>query len=102
MARIMRCDLDRSFCFSGRRRHTGCGRDWSSDVCSSDLVSTTRGCPYKCNWCAKPLYGQTYSTHSPQRVADQFRYLKDNFNVDHIWITDDIFGLKPGDRKSVV
>src|SRR5690606_35903219 len=59
-------------------------------------VSTTRGCPYKCNWCAKPLYGQTYSTHSPQRVADQFRYLKDNFNVDHIWITDDIFGLKPG------
>src|SRR5690554_2405143 len=23
--------------FSGRRRHTSCGRDWSSDVCSSDL-----------------------------------------------------------------
>src|SRR5579872_7107605 len=25
------------FCFSSRRRHTRCGRDWSSDVCSSDL-----------------------------------------------------------------
>src|SRR3989442_16007311 len=24
-------------CFSSRRRHTRCGRDWSSDVCSSDL-----------------------------------------------------------------
>src|SRR5207245_6502636 len=24
-------------CFSGRRRHTRCYRDWSSDVCSSDL-----------------------------------------------------------------
>src|SRR3989442_10872806 len=23
--------------FSSRRRHTRCGRDWSSDVCSSDL-----------------------------------------------------------------
>src|SRR3954453_19054838 len=26
-----------SFFFSSRRRHTRCGRDWSSDVCSSDL-----------------------------------------------------------------
>src|SRR2546429_8669173 len=24
--------------FSSRRRHTRCSRDWSSDVCSSDLV----------------------------------------------------------------
>src|SRR6266498_3356890 len=29
----MRC----LFFFSSRRRHTRCGRDWSSDVCSSDL-----------------------------------------------------------------
>src|SRR5690554_7519908 len=28
----------RSFFFSSRRRHTRCGRDWSSDVCSSDLT----------------------------------------------------------------
>src|SRR3989449_6338084 len=28
----------RPFFFSSRRRHTRCSRDWSSDVCSSDLV----------------------------------------------------------------
>src|SRR6266852_3342418 len=28
----------RLFFFSSRRRHTSCYRDWSSDVCSSDLV----------------------------------------------------------------
>src|SRR3989442_4288271 len=28
------------FFFSSRRRHTRCGRDWSSDVCSSDLSSS--------------------------------------------------------------
>src|SRR6266852_7178795 len=28
------------FFFSSRRRHTRCYRDWSSDVCSSDLVGT--------------------------------------------------------------
>src|SRR5690554_3055085 len=27
------------FFFSSRRRHTRCGRDWSSDVCSSDLTN---------------------------------------------------------------
>src|SRR5215813_2161564 len=31
-----------SFFFSSRRRHTRCGRDWSSDVCSSDLPDKVR------------------------------------------------------------
>ena len=31
--------LDHKFFFSSRRRHTRCGRDWSSDVCSSDLTN---------------------------------------------------------------
>src|ERR1041385_9301778 len=30
------------FFFSSRRRHTRCSRDWSSDVCSSDLPTTRR------------------------------------------------------------
>src|SRR2546429_10010127 len=29
------------FFFSSRRRHTRCSRDWSSDVCSSDLLRQT-------------------------------------------------------------
>src|SRR3989449_11190062 len=31
-----------SFFFSSRRRHTRCSRDWSSDVCSSDLETVQR------------------------------------------------------------
>src|SRR3989442_1562793 len=31
------------FFFSSRRRHTRCGRDWSSDVCSSDLLNALAG-----------------------------------------------------------
>ncbi len=58
-------------------------------------ISTTRGCPYKCNWCAKPIYGKTYHSRSPQKIAQQILSLQRNYSVDHIWITDDIFGLKP-------
>lgn len=59
-------------------------------------VATTRGCPYHCNWCAKPIYGQRYTARSPGNVADEFAWLKRAYHPDHIWITDDIFGLKPG------
>src|SRR5256884_4232168 len=31
-------DISFFFFFSSRRRHTRCSRDWSSDVCSSDLI----------------------------------------------------------------
>src|SRR5699024_11691023 len=34
------CNLLNVFFFSSRRRHTRSKRDWSSDVCSSDLAST--------------------------------------------------------------
>lgn len=59
-------------------------------------VVTTRGCPYHCNWCAKPIYGQRYTARSPEHVAAEFAWLKRTYAPDHIWIADDIFGLKPG------
>jgi anaerobic magnesium-protoporphyrin IX monomethyl ester cyclase len=59
-------------------------------------IATTRGCPFKCNWCAKPIYGNRYNSRSPQNVVDELRMLKERFNFDHIWFCDDIFGLKPG------
>jgi anaerobic magnesium-protoporphyrin IX monomethyl ester cyclase len=59
-------------------------------------LATTRGCPYHCNWCAKPIYGQRYATRSAQAVADEIAWLKANFAPDHLWIVDDVFGLKPG------
>ncbi|RYY86044.1 MAG: B12-binding domain-containing radical SAM protein [Chitinophagaceae bacterium] len=59
-------------------------------------IATTRGCPYKCNWCAKPIYGNRYNVRSPQKVAEEIRLLKQLTDFDHIWFCDDIFGLKPG------
>src|SRR5256884_2288176 len=35
---LIHVDLVVFFFFSSRRRHTRCSRDWSSDVCSSDLI----------------------------------------------------------------
>lgn len=59
-------------------------------------IATTRGCPFKCNWCAKPIYGNRYNSRSPQHVADEIAFLVKTYAPDHFWMCDDIFGLKPG------
>ena len=58
-------------------------------------LATTRGCPYKCNWCAKPIYGNRYNSRSPERVAAEIEMLIERYGVRHFWMADDIFGLKP-------
>jgi anaerobic magnesium-protoporphyrin IX monomethyl ester cyclase len=59
-------------------------------------MGTTRGCPFKCNWCAKPIYGNRYNSRSPQNVVTELKMLRQKFRFNHIWFCDDIFGLKPG------
>ena len=58
-------------------------------------IATTRGCPYKCNWCAKPIYGNRYNAHSPEYIVNEIAFLKEKFGVTRFWMCDDIFGLKP-------
>ena len=58
-------------------------------------MAASRGCPYHCNWCAKPIYGQSYHCRSPRAVAEEMRYLKDTLRPDHLWFADDIFALSP-------
>lgn len=58
-------------------------------------IATTRGCPYKCNWCAKPIYGNRYNAHSPEYIVNEIKYLQENYGVERFWMCDDIFGLKP-------
>jgi anaerobic magnesium-protoporphyrin IX monomethyl ester cyclase len=58
-------------------------------------MASSRGCPFRCDWCAKPIYGDKYHVRSPQAVATEMLYLKQAFAPDHIWFADDIFALSP-------
>lgn len=56
----------------------------------------SRGCTFKCNWCAKPLFGNRYHARSVEKVVEELKLLINEFGAEHIWFCDDIFGLKPG------
>lgn len=56
-------------------------------------MAASRGCPFRCNWCAKPIWGNHYARRSAQDVAGEMTYLKRTFGPDHIWMADDIFGF---------
>jgi anaerobic magnesium-protoporphyrin IX monomethyl ester cyclase len=58
-------------------------------------MAASRGCPFRCSWCAKPIWGNQYAQRSAETVAAELVYLKRTFNPDHVWFADDIFGFRP-------
>lgn len=59
---------------------------------SANIVSS-RGCPYHCNWCAKPISGNKFHLRVAAEVAEEMRMLKREAGVQHIWFGDDVFAL---------
>jgi anaerobic magnesium-protoporphyrin IX monomethyl ester cyclase len=57
-------------------------------------MAASRGCSFRCTWCAKPIWGNQFLQRDPAEVALEMAYLKQSFNPDHIWFADDIFGFR--------
>jgi anaerobic magnesium-protoporphyrin IX monomethyl ester cyclase len=57
-------------------------------------MAASRGCSFRCAWCAKPIWGNQYLQRRATEVAEEVAYLKRSFNPDHIWFADDIFGFR--------
>jgi radical SAM superfamily enzyme YgiQ (UPF0313 family) len=57
-------------------------------------IVTGRGCPHHCTYCVYPqvMYGHHYRHRSPENVAAEFVYIKENFpQVKEVFIEDDTF-----------
>jgi radical SAM superfamily enzyme YgiQ (UPF0313 family) len=54
---------------------------------------TSRGCPYRCAYCSKPVFGSKFRAQSPDRVVEEIVYLKQKFGVKEIAFYDDTFTI---------
>ncbi|MDR7271544.1 anaerobic magnesium-protoporphyrin IX monomethyl ester cyclase [Pelomonas saccharophila] len=57
-------------------------------------MAASKGCSFRCNWCAKPIWGQRYQQRSATAVATEMAELKARFAPGHVWFADDIFGFR--------
>ncbi len=59
---------------------------------SLNLIAS-RGCPFQCNWCAKPIFGDSFHARPADEVAQEMHHLKEVYGAEHLWFADDIFAL---------
>ena len=57
-------------------------------------IAASRGCSFRCAWCAKPIWGNQYLQREPASVSQEMAYLKRELRADHVWFADDIFGFR--------
>lgn len=54
---------------------------------------TSRGCPYRCAYCSKPIFGTRFNGRSPELVLDELTYLVRDQGTREIAFYDDVFTL---------
>ena len=56
-------------------------------------IITSRGCPYNCSYCSKPVFGNRFRGQSPERVVEEIDYYQDRFGIKELAFYDDVFTL---------
>ena len=59
---------------------------------------TSRGCPFSCDFCSRPIFGQSFRTRSATNIVDEAEAIVD-LDYDRVWFADDCFTLN---RKSLM
>jgi anaerobic magnesium-protoporphyrin IX monomethyl ester cyclase len=52
----------------------------------------SRGCPFRCDFCHKPVFGDLYRHRPPESVVAEMREIAE-LGYDHVWMSDDLFTL---------
>jgi anaerobic magnesium-protoporphyrin IX monomethyl ester cyclase len=55
-------------------------------------LMSTRGCPFRCDFCHKSVFGDLFSARPVESVVEEMREIAE-LGYDHIWMSDDLFTL---------
>ncbi len=57
------------------------------------VTITSRGCPYQCAYCSKPVFGKKFRAQSPDRVIKELAYYQEKLGIKEFAFYDDVFTL---------
>lgn len=60
---------------------------------------TSRGCPFKCIYCSKPVFGNFFRARTPENILKEIEFLKEKYKIKEIIFYDDSFTL---DRERII
>jgi anaerobic magnesium-protoporphyrin IX monomethyl ester cyclase len=55
-------------------------------------IMTSRGCPFKCDFCSRPVFGSSFRSRSPANIVDEVESVA-GYGYDRVWFADDCFTL---------
>ena len=61
-------------------------------------IITSRGCPFRCTFCDRAIFGSVVRQHSAEYTLNMIRYLKDEYGIRDLMMLDDNFIL---DKKKL-
>src|SRR3989344_8393241 len=62
-------------------------------------IITSRGCPFSCTYCSKPIFGRLFRKRSPESMLEEIELLKEKYNIRELIFYDDSFTL---DRERII
>ncbi len=72
---------------------------FNSPAAPGATMVSSRGCPYRCSFCDRSVFGRTYRFQSAEHVYEHMAHLARDFGVRHLNIYDDLFTL---DRERIL
>ena len=65
-----------------------------SDGSKSMFIMASRGCPFKCTYCNKSVFGSKVRFRKPEAIIAEIKWLHEQYGINYIYFQDDTFNLK--------
>ena len=59
---------------------------------TTTAIITSRGCPFQCDFCSRPIFGNSFRSRSPGNIAQEVEEVRE-LGYERVWFADDCFTL---------
>ncbi len=73
---------------------------WKQFGYTTTPLISSRGCPFSCDFCSRPVFGTTFRSRTPSNIVGEVEQIE-GLGYDRLWFADDCFTLNPEHLRQV-